>query len=575
MKNLKQVREHKVILAEREEAEDRKLTSLVRAGLFDSKKLPALRRALDKSADKISGQEKRMLVNLLDSLMDQVLSNQSVYQKVKQNVMKEEYEELDESKLDRTTKDINDLPNIIMLRRRAIRTFPGGGKVVMYWADKINRYIPIPVDPINTVTRGPNIDGLSEAMMTPDERAAKRAVIYAKRRAKIGSLDDDDPEAAVQGHKASLLLKRIGKRSGEIEKIRVAAAGKNVQKQAEKEKMARQKQAEKEKMTRLRKKAGGEHGYVSQAINFAKSGQRAAALGTLAGGAIGSLARRMVKEGLETTRIRMKKMSVSPLTGVKKNAVVREDFRAKLEAQRQLDENAIAKGIVTALKYGAKYADDAVKGVSNTVSKYKANRAAAAAEKAAKAAKKEKQLSKIEKSRTRNKEAFKERNKIARDKNALRGKKPGRLRRIGDALAGAAAGDALSGNSNNNQSADNEYKTSRREVARTPGESSFKLAKTGDFATRAAKDAQLQRKAFQTQQNENTIKSLKTISEGETKSISFADGNNIDVGHPLAKKIINIYESLNKNNKQAMANMLDESIDNFKKISKFALDNGN
>ena len=45
MKNIKQIREHKVILAEREEAEDRKLSSLVRAGLFDSKKLPALKRA--------------------------------------------------------------------------------------------------------------------------------------------------------------------------------------------------------------------------------------------------------------------------------------------------------------------------------------------------------------------------------------------------------------------------------------------------------------------------------------------------------------------------------------------------
>ena len=110
-------------------------------------------------------------------------------------------------------------------------------------------------------------------------------------------------------------------------------------------------------------------------------------------------------------------------------------------------------------------------------------------------------------------------------------------------------------------------------MARTAGASSFTQARVGDYATRQAKDLQLQRKAFQ--QNENTIKMLKTISEGEIKTIVFNDGNDISIGYPLAKKIINIYESLNKNNKQAMANMLDESIDSFKKISKFALDNRN
>jgi hypothetical protein len=557
MKNIKQIREHKVILAEREEAEDRKLSSLVRAGLFDSKKLPALRRALDKSADKISGQEKRMLVSLLDSLMDQVLSNQSVYQKVKQNVMKEEYEELDESKLSRTTKDINDLPNIILLRRRAVRVFPGGGKVVMYWADKINRYIPIPVDPVSTVTRGPNVDGLSESY---DDYIKHIHKAYSQH-------DEDDPEIAQHLANARDAFKNIPKG---IERERARIAG---QKTITKAKEIR--------MISNRKEFGGEHGYAAQAGEFAKSGDRAAALGTLAGGIVGSIARKMVKEGLETTRIRMKKMTVSPLTGVRKNAVVREDFRSNLEAQRQLDENILLKALGTAggaaLKYGSKYVDDAGKAISNTMSKYKAGRTAAAAEKAAKAARREQQLAKIEKFRTRNKDAFAKRNKITRDrKNPFKNKNKGKnKKKDGDGLAlGFGAGAALtSAGGNSSGSAGDQYTTSRREVARTQGASSFTQARVGDYATRQAKDTQLQRRAFQ--QNENTIKMLKTISEGETKTINFNDGNDISVGYPLAKKIINIYESLNKNNKQAMANMLDESIDDFKKISKFALDNRN
>jgi hypothetical protein len=558
MKNIKQIREHKVILAEREETEDRKLSSLVRAGLFDSKKLPALKKALDKSADKISGQEKRMLVSLLDSLMDQVLSNQSVYQKVKQNVMKEEYEELDESKLSsRTTKDINDLPNIILLRRRAVRVFPGGGKVVMYWADKINRYIPIPVDPVSTVTRGPNVDGLSESY---DDYIKHIYKAYSQH-------DEDDPEIAQHLANAKDAFQNIPKG---IERERASISGR---KTIEKAKEIR--------MISNRKKFGGEQGYAAQAGEFLKSGNRAAALGTLAGGIVGSIARKMAKEELETTRIRMKKMTVSPLTGVRKNVVVREDFRANLEAQRQLDENLVLKALGAAggatIKYGSKKVYDAGKAISNTISKYKAARAAAAAEKAAKAARREQQLTKIEKSRTRNKDAFAKRNKDAKDsRNLSKNKNKDKNKKADRDSLGATLGSLVSGGDNNSSiAATNSYQTSRREVAKTPGESSFKQARVGDYATRQVKDTQLQRKAFQYQQNENTIQMLKTISEGETKTINFNDGNDISVGYTLAKKIINIYESLNKSNKQAMANMLNESIVNFKKISKFAIDNRN
>ena len=58
MKNIKQIREQFDLITEKEEKEDRKLSALVRAGLYDAKKLPALKKALEKSADKITSQEK-------------------------------------------------------------------------------------------------------------------------------------------------------------------------------------------------------------------------------------------------------------------------------------------------------------------------------------------------------------------------------------------------------------------------------------------------------------------------------------------------------------------------------------
>ena len=38
----------------------------------------------------------------------------------------------------------SDPPNIIMLKRKAIRIFPDGRKVALYYADKIGKYVTIP-----------------------------------------------------------------------------------------------------------------------------------------------------------------------------------------------------------------------------------------------------------------------------------------------------------------------------------------------------------------------------------------------------------------------------------------------
>lgn len=69
---------------------DQKFATLVRAGLFDAKKLPLLRRALAKDGSaKMTQQERTALLSLLDRLMDQVLGNKAVFQKVRHSVMAE------------------------------------------------------------------------------------------------------------------------------------------------------------------------------------------------------------------------------------------------------------------------------------------------------------------------------------------------------------------------------------------------------------------------------------------------------------------------------------------------------
>lgn len=153
MKDIKKIRELYDLVTEAEEKDTRKLTALVRAGLFDAKKLPALKRALDKSADKMTAQEKRMLINLLDSLMSEVLGSPQVYTKVKQNVQHEKLSEAIKgqgylSKYDpRGEKGYpkqEDMPAVIVLKRKAIRVYPDNTKVALYYSQALDKYVSIP-----------------------------------------------------------------------------------------------------------------------------------------------------------------------------------------------------------------------------------------------------------------------------------------------------------------------------------------------------------------------------------------------------------------------------------------------
>lgn len=142
MKSIKDLREQYQVITEKEDKEQRKLTALVRAGLFDAKKLPVLKRALDKGVDKMTAAEKKILIELLDSLMNQVVSNEPVYMKVKRNVQSMDEEIIAEAV--KTPVTIADVPSIVVLKRKAVRVYPGGQQVGLYYSQQLDKYVTIP-----------------------------------------------------------------------------------------------------------------------------------------------------------------------------------------------------------------------------------------------------------------------------------------------------------------------------------------------------------------------------------------------------------------------------------------------
>ena len=187
MKSIKQLRETYDLITEKEDTDFRKLTTLVRAGLFDAKKLPLLKRALEKDAGKLTPAERKVLIQLLDSLMSEVLGSQQLYTKVKQNVMtKEEY--IEEARTDyytrfdpRFKKNPKTLPNIIILKRKAMRVYPDNQVVGLYYSQTLDKYISIPFDTGSKGSKHINAV-MNEQKKNDDDDEKERSVDWRERR---------------------------------------------------------------------------------------------------------------------------------------------------------------------------------------------------------------------------------------------------------------------------------------------------------------------------------------------------------------------------------------------------------
>lgn len=170
-----------------------KLQQLVRAGLIDPAQFSRLKRALSKEDfSKLSRQERDLLLDTFHKLLDHILSNQQLFQRTKSVYASEELQHYDsvhsqlikdgwkqkspsepvyEKEGKKKTLLVKDgrvvktfgesaetyvddpsrqeklnysLPVLIILRRKAIRTFPDGKKVGLYFSDKLKRYFSIP-----------------------------------------------------------------------------------------------------------------------------------------------------------------------------------------------------------------------------------------------------------------------------------------------------------------------------------------------------------------------------------------------------------------------------------------------
>lgn len=565
MKNIKQIRESYDLITEKEEAEDRKLATLVRAGLYDAKKLPALKKALEKSADKMTGQEKRMLLNLLDSLINQVVSSDQVFRKVKQNVQhmneaKDDYLSKFDPRFKAGYPSDKEMPTVLILKRKAIRVYPDNQKVALYYSQAIDKYVTIPFSDIQT--------GINEETKgrkkTPEEKEREEQEKENEKLVKQHSSKWQSLKTSynrISGSTATKLGGALGASSYYRKRAKALAKA-----AAEKPKEEPKSKPKAEPKAKEKPKA------EAKATISVRSPEAAVA---------------------NAKRIRNKNKNVEFMPKSiehmsKAKTKLEENYKLKLQELREarqygkmdaaLDAASFVPGPAGSLaSLGSAAASvsrgdyvgaaldvaGAVPGVGYAAKAAKVARVASKASNAvskggkitdaARLAKRQQALNRLKKAKGSGKWKPKKRRDVDVDVN------------VGD--------NNSSGNGGSSGSSAPNYvlPSSKREYGfkhTASGESSWKN-RVSNKSTQDERDKQSFRKS---QMSESVVLTLKNMVNNNISEQKLSiNEQEININNTVAKKIINVYESVNSTNKKKMEKMLNESAESFTKVLTFAI----
>ena len=141
------------------------------------------------------------------------------------------------------------------------------------------------------------------------------------------------------------------------------------------------------------------------------------------------------------------------------------------------------------------------------------------------------------------------------------------------AAAGAGIGAAAGGGSGSGSSAADRSPLPTYNFSTKPQTSSSFANRASSNASQERRDAILNRKSQAAMIREsNVLDTIKFIVENDIleQTIQFNE-NEITINNTVAKKLLNVYESVNKTNKKKMEHMLNENATSFNKVLTFAV----
>lgn len=517
MITVKQILEHYSPVTNASDITGTHLQALVRAGLLDESKIPMLKRAIVKETTKMTVAEKKALQEVVESLATCVIEEQQDY-----------LSKLDPSRPMAYPSE-KEIPPVLVLKRKAVRVYPDNQKVALYYCQAIDKYISIPYGK-NSKAAGMSLNESALSHLTVAATRGATPQRLGQMAARVGANVED----AVTAAKEAGLLKpessnpfTRGYSRGAEHAIRTS--------HAETETLRKPKTPEPEMQGPIKSQFG--RAPIKEAFRRKLAQKRQEQLDEVSWDDIKSGAKSAAEFAGDVT-------GASDLYSAGKKVMSGDYSGAAWDA---------AKG-------GLKAATTIVPGGLAVKGAYTGGKAALAAAKLA---------------------GKGTGSKVAQ---TAAGAGMGAIKGVGKYVGGVArlagkgaslASAALSGSSDS-KSSESVFKPTQGGYGFTPGTSSTAQTAVGGPGQRSTVSGQeiaANRKLFGVSES-NNLDVLKMIVENNIthKNIQFGD-TSVRVNNRIAKKVLTIYESLNKKNKKKIEKMLNEDAGSFKKVINFAVNN--
>ena len=136
-------------IVEEEKSDYSKLDALVRAGLANKAQLQRIHKIMDKMGEErptFNNSDREIMRNLFNRMADLITSNKQIYSRARQAV-REELEEAKSDSVGSAFPIFPDPPAVLVIKRKAVRLYPDGTRIAMYWSDKLKRVFSLPYGP--------------------------------------------------------------------------------------------------------------------------------------------------------------------------------------------------------------------------------------------------------------------------------------------------------------------------------------------------------------------------------------------------------------------------------------------
>jgi len=135
-------------IVEEEKSDYSKFDVLVRAGLANKAQMQRIHKILDKMSEdrpQFNNADKMIIQNLFNKMVDLISNNKAINMQARRAV-KEDEDFIETDQLDEAQNPGPTPPYVLLLKRKAIRLYPDGTKIALYYNKQINKFFSVPYD---------------------------------------------------------------------------------------------------------------------------------------------------------------------------------------------------------------------------------------------------------------------------------------------------------------------------------------------------------------------------------------------------------------------------------------------